>query len=186
MANHIHIEITGEKQGPFHGDDPSGKAGPSRCHGLHFTAKKNNDHGRASTNSGTASSNDPIEVHKPFGPSTPQLCQAFWTGETLSTVKITTFYADGTGATDKPFQVITLSNSTIAELEQEVRDHLSESTGTAASTNSGETAGFTGTNRIKFTYEQITVEHPAAKTKTKHGLPSNKLGLPSVPGMPNL
>jgi len=184
MANRIHIEITGDKQGLFHGDKLKGAPGPSRCHGLKWCAKKSNDHGRAGSlhSSGTASADEPVQIHKPIGPSTPQLWDAYWQGEVLSTVKIVIHYADGTGDTDKPFQILTLTNATISAMEQEVRDLSSESTTNAA----GDAAPFVGTERIEFTYEQITVEHPTAKTKTKHGHPSNKLGLPSLPSMPNL
>lgn len=177
MWHSIRVEITGSKQGLFHGNDPKGAPGPIACFKVGLSAKKKNDAGRAGAvhSSATASLNKPLKLRLAWGPSAPQCWDAYWSNEVLSTVNIVACYADGSGTTDVPFKKITLTNAVIVGITQNL-DTPDDAVTMDVAVREGKP--IFGEVNLRIRYEQILVEHPESQTQAHHGS-----AMPSVPAL---
>jgi len=177
MSYTIRVEITGSKQGLLHGDDRAGKPGPIPCFKVGLAAKKKNDAGRqdAVHSSATATLNKPLKLLLPWGPSSPQCWDAYWSNEVLSTVKIVAYYGDGAGTIDVPFKKITLTNAIIVGITQNL-DTPDEVVTQDVARHEGKP--LFGALQLRIRYEQIQVEHPESQTQAHHGS-----AMPRVPAL---
>jgi type VI secretion system Hcp family effector len=117
MPFHFYIKATGRNQGLFKSDSDRAGEGRSLGYRLKFHGLAEN---RTNDGGTPARSHKPLRVLKGWGPSSPQYMQAFWNAEVLTEVVLEFVRADGSGATESPFERLTLHDATIVSLKRKV------------------------------------------------------------------
>jgi len=114
----FYMKVVGADQGAFQSDSPRAGDRGSLCVGFKFRGEVPNDQKRGNVQIG------PIVVIKPWGPSSPQLLNALWQGETLSEVTLEFVRPDEKGS-ELVFETIVLKNASVASIDRRV-GNLSE------------------------------------------------------------
>jgi type VI secretion system Hcp family effector len=157
MPYRLYIKAKGPIQGPFAADLAADSEGRSRCYGFRFKGTLNNDPSR--TRDAADISHEPILVLKPWGASSPQYLNAFWTKEVLDSVHLLFVAPDGHGKSEAPFQEIELTQVTVCSVE-----HLAGDSTVAADGFVLPEDAPAQLEKIGFRFEQMTLRNIPGKT----------------------